>query len=142
MAQVAKSVLAVDPHTQFSSLETFLANLEKHGVMGNVSWLVATSDVVMPKLSLHGEWFDLIFIDGDHLPESVRHDLAWARKLVRLGGVIALHDYLLGPGTFVRPAAQEWREPDRLVETLGIYADVEPAVGEYGPRNPETLAPS
>lgn len=130
MAQVAKSVVAIDPMTQFDSWKVFHDNVEAHGVAAKVSLLVLRSEIALPALYKAGEWYDLIFIDGDHLPESVRHDLAWARRLVRLGGVIALHDYLLGPGTFVRPAAQEWREPDRLVETLGIYVDVEPVAGE------------
>lgn len=132
MALVARSVLAVDPMTQFASGEQFELNLKAHGVTSKVSHLDTTSQVALPRLFEAGDRFDLVFIDGDHLPEAVRHDLGWARKLVKPGGAIALHDYLLGPGTFVRPAAQEWREPDRLVQTLGIYEDVAPAADERG----------
>ncbi len=133
MAQVAVSVLAIDPMTGFDSLRDFTANVDAHGVASRVSLLLATSAEALPRLYANGERFQLIFIDGDHLPASVAHDLAWARRLVTPGGSIALHDYLLGPGTFVRPECQKWREPDRLVETLGIYEGVEPVAGECEP---------
>ena len=136
IAQVAKLVTAVDPHTQFDSEATFIDNLIQHQVFERVRFWTGPAADVLPRLFARGQSYDLVFIDGDHLPGSVRHDLAWARRLVRAGGAIALHDYLLGPGTFVRPACQEWREPDRLVETLCIYEGVEPEAGERGPGGP------
>ena len=121
MAKVARSVVAIDPHTQFHSEPTFRANLIDHGVEDRVAVMVERSDQALPRLYRLGARFDLVFIDGDHMPASVDYDLTYARSLLAPGGTIALHDYLLGPGTFVRPECQKWREPDRLVETLAIY---------------------
>lgn len=36
---------------------------------------------------------DVIFIDGDHGAEAVRHDTELARAIVRPGGIIIWHDY-------------------------------------------------
>lgn len=132
MGKVAKHVIAVDPHTGFDSWPQFRLNLYSHGVAGKVSPWGETSQTALPELNRGGQRFELIFIDGDHLPDSVRHDLAWARRLVTPGGTIALHDYLLAAGTFVKLACDEWRPVDRLVETLGIYEDVQPLAGEHG----------
>jgi hypothetical protein len=42
--------------------------------------------------ALGGRGLDLLFIDGDHGYEGVKHDYVTYGALVRKGGIIALHD--------------------------------------------------
>jgi len=48
---------------------------------------------------------DVVFIDGDHSSEVVRHDTSLARGIVRPGGVIIWHDYQNG-GVEVAPVLE------------------------------------
>jgi predicted O-methyltransferase YrrM len=48
---------------------------------------------------------DVVFIDGDHSCEVVRHDTDLARAIVRPGGVIIWHDYQNG-GVEVAPVLE------------------------------------
>jgi predicted O-methyltransferase YrrM len=52
---------------------------------------------------------DLLFIDGDHTTEGVRRDFELYGKLVRPGGVIALHDIVDGPAEDVGGVPDFWR---------------------------------
>jgi Methyltransferase domain len=47
----------------------------------------------MPRLAAGEASFGLIFVDGDHQAEAVRHDVGWALRLLAPGGVLACHDY-------------------------------------------------
>ena len=40
-----------------------------------------------------GAGFGLIFVDGDHQAEAVRHDVGWVLRLLAPGAVPACHDY-------------------------------------------------
>lgn len=40
------------------------------------------------------EGFDLVYIDGSHMPEDVMLDMMLAIRLVRIGGVMIVDDYL------------------------------------------------
>lgn len=44
-------------------------------------------------LKEHGPTFDFVFIDGDHSYEGCAADIAAYRPLLRVGGVLAGHDY-------------------------------------------------
>lgn len=44
-------------------------------------------------LSLVPNHLDLVFIDGDHSYEAVKHDIQNWKKKVRPGGILAGHDY-------------------------------------------------
>ncbi len=121
MAKVARSLVSVDPHMDFGSLRTFLANLEAHGVRDKVTAMVTVSRRALPELMERGERFDLIFIDGDHSAEAVRFDALWARHLVTAAGVIAFHDYNTGVSAEVVEGLKGWRPFDRLVDSLAVY---------------------
>lgn len=47
--------------------------------------------------SSYGQYYDLIFIDGDHSYAGVQADFHLAMQLVREGGWIVLHDIIEGP---------------------------------------------
>lgn len=95
-AGAAVHVYAIDPHNggvdQHESIWTlpeFEQNIERAGVGDGVTPIVATSREAAAEFS---QPIELLFIDGAHELESVRHDLdAWTPKVVE-GGVIALHD--------------------------------------------------
>lgn len=44
------------------------------------------------KAELHGQQFDLLFVDGDHEYAGAKQDFACYRQFVRDGGIIAFHD--------------------------------------------------
>ena len=74
---------------------------------------------------IHQEVFDFIYIDGDHTAFGVIRDITNAYRTLKVGGILALDDYLwsLGKGDFYDPKpAIDWFSqilPDRL-ETLVI----------------------
>ncbi len=49
------------------------------------------------KNHLNGKCVDFLFIDGDHTYEGVKRDFNMYSKLVRPGGIIALHDIAVHP---------------------------------------------
>lgn len=96
MAQSAKLVVSVDWHKgdatsgHADTYPAFRSNLERYGVWDRVIALVQRHESFWPAYKLTP--FDLVFIDGSHDQFSVQRDVENARKVVRPGGVIALHD--------------------------------------------------
>jgi predicted O-methyltransferase YrrM len=97
MALAGGHVTAVDPHTGGTWLGDTLAvmtgNLAAYGVADRVDICKEYSGTAMPALAADGRRFGLIFIDGDHTADAVRHDVQQALGLLRPGGVLACHDY-------------------------------------------------
>ena len=94
---------------------SFELALRDHIRAGRVVALQATSAAAAPQLfEQFGRTFDLAFIDGDHRGASVLEDIALARTLVRVGGVISGHDYNCPDWPEVGPAVREalGHEPD------------------------------
>jgi predicted O-methyltransferase YrrM len=124
MALVARQVTAIDPHTGLGSFAVFLANLEEYGVRRKVrnlaipsadAWPALAEEIKVRELPL----FDGAFIDGDHRYDAVVLDFKWARQLVQSDGWIACHDY--GEDT-CPDVIKALPVPDRLVDTLAVYA--------------------
>jgi predicted O-methyltransferase YrrM len=93
MALAGARVAAVDPHTWVpDSLAGMERNLAAYGVTG-VAILVESSLSAMSMFAAEGSRFGLVFIDGDHSYAAVRSDVAGALKILRPGGVLAVHDY-------------------------------------------------
>ena len=57
-----------------------------YGVADRVAILCETSCSAMPRLAAGEASFGLIFVDGDHQAEAVRHDVGWALRLLTPGG--------------------------------------------------------
>lgn len=121
MACVARYVVAVDPHVDLQSLDTFTANVAAHGVQGKIEMLVEPSRTALPRLLAAGRRFGLVFIDGDHSLAAASFDATWARSLVQDHGVIAFHDYHDEPTDSVTQALVSYGRPDELVERLAVY---------------------
>lgn len=94
LAQQAAWVTSIDPHLAHHSAAAQGANLKAYGVREQVDVYQSYSQHVLPDLVETGEEFDLIFIDGDHTAAGVRFDLEHALRLIKPGGVIAVHDVL------------------------------------------------
>lgn len=94
------TLFAVDPFPPGRlglSLQRIIAHREVNRVKnGRVRWLEMTGDSAALFLTTEAEGcqlaMDLVFIDGDHSYEGLRKDwVAWS-ALIRLGGLVALHD--------------------------------------------------
>jgi len=94
MAMTAESVYSIDPHNRIlGSGPKMLENMVAYGVANRITVDSNASQHSCPLLYWKGRQFDLIFVDGDHEPMSVLHDLVWAQILRRYNGLIAVHDY-------------------------------------------------
>lgn len=102
MAQVAKSVVAVDPHNgdqtpdPRDTLAKFRANLKRYDVAMNVFYCHGTVEQAGPVIESEGRTFDMAFIDGAHDVESVRTDIRWSIRLLKPEGLLVFHDYRWG----------------------------------------------
>lgn len=129
LALVARSIVAVDPHTGHGSYYELQANLNAYGVNDRVQIVQARSQDVLPRMANDAvkyvktcKRFDLVWIDGDHTAEVVEHDVTHALKLLKPGGVLACHDYdeVTCPG--VRQALDKlFGGPGELTDTLAVY---------------------
>lgn len=100
MAQVAKSVLAIDTfladgsgQTQKSSLTTldeFLSNIEGYN---NIEYKVGRSQDILPTLN---KSFDLVFIDGLHIYGQVCLEIKLCLDLIKEDGIFVFHDFIMG----------------------------------------------
>lgn len=122
MAQAGAEVLAVDPHTGYASWEIFHHNLNRYGVAGRVQAVRRRSEEVLPGLPAGG--FDLVFIDGDHGEHVAEFDCRQARRLVRAGGIVAVHDYTARwPGVQAAVDRELRGLPSWLIQTLYLAAN-------------------
>lgn len=121
---VAKTVVAVDPHLTHASHPALLGNIAANGLQDKVTVRVGTSQVWLP--ALQGLTFDLVWIDGDHAAEMVEHDVTWALRLLRPGGVLACHDYDEETCPGVKVALDKmFGGPGALTDTLSVHAGLQ-----------------
>ena len=104
-------VFAIDPHKasledpSANTLADLRDNLARAGVAEAVEPVVAPSHEAA---AVFTRTAGFVFVDGNHLEDAVREDLAdWLPKLAR-GGTIALHDVL----------NERWAGPRRAVRDL------------------------
>jgi hypothetical protein len=108
LAQSAAEVHSIDPHDGRATPEPrdteedLRANLWAYGVKHKVSihkGCFSESDVWQVEAGQTPP-FDLVFIDGAHDLDSVRNDIACARRVLSADGLLAFHDYRAKPGDF------------------------------------------
>jgi len=87
----AEHVTTIDTHASLPTREVMQANLTAYGVASRVRVIVEDSADALRWLA--ASQYGLVFIDGDHLAESVRRDVELALPLVEPGGILAVHDY-------------------------------------------------
>ncbi len=129
MAEFAEHVTSVDPHDGRSlpgdrqaraSLGDMLRNLDRFGLREKVEMIADPIEDVESRFA--DDSFDVVFIDGDHRYEAVVRDLCIARRVVKPGGVIAVHDY--GNRAGVTQAVDALKLPFKQMETLVILENV------------------
>ncbi|MHA1380613.1 MAG: O-methyltransferase [Candidatus Helarchaeota archaeon] len=69
-----------------------LTNLEKAGYKDIVQFYEAPSHIILPKLENEGVKIDFAFIDGWHTFDYTLLDFFYIDRLLRVGGVVAIHD--------------------------------------------------
>lgn len=118
LAQQGCTVCAVDPHRDFNSAAMWAANCRRYGVASKVVPVEHFSQDALPQFSDAG--FDLMFIDGDHSEALATHDCRQALRLVKPGGIIAVHDYTIRwPGVLAAVRRELRSLPDHwLIQSL------------------------
>jgi hypothetical protein len=79
---------------------------------------------IINKVSETGLYFDLIFIDGDHLYNAVRQDVINYLPFLREGGYLALHDSVLTAWGVPRLVAELKEDPGMVF--VGEFAATSP----------------
>jgi predicted O-methyltransferase YrrM len=95
MAATAKAIFSIDPHDSsttephppIQTLETFQRNIAGLPVIHVLGRVEQIEPYLVPAS------FDMVFVDGDHRLKACLRDLAIAERVLRPGGVIAVHDY-------------------------------------------------
>jgi hypothetical protein len=72
---------------------------------------------------LGGDALDCLLIDGDHRFDGVRRDFLTFGPLVRVGGVIAVHDIVPGPEERVGDVPRFWKVVKTAYETRELVDD-------------------
>jgi predicted O-methyltransferase YrrM len=118
LAQQGCTVYAVDPHQDFHSAAMWAANVRRYGMASRVASVEHFSQEALPQFTDAG--FDLMFIDGDHSEEVASHDCRHALRLVKPGGIIAVHDYTMRwPGVLAAVRRELRCLPDHwLIQSL------------------------
>jgi predicted O-methyltransferase YrrM len=95
MAATAKAIVSIDPHDSsttephppIQTLDIFQRNIAGLSVIPFLGRIEQFERYLVPAS------FDMVFVDGDHRLDACLRDLAVAARVLRPGGVIAVHDY-------------------------------------------------
>lgn len=117
IGRVAQRLVCVDPHDDHDSFTTFVRNLDRFGVRAVIAR--AAAEHVLPMLQ--PGFFDLAFVDGNHAEPHVVYDVVGCLRLLRPGGVLAVHDYNEVSCPDVKTVVDRLGlKPDRIVDTLFV----------------------
>lgn len=101
--------------TDSGNLDSFIHNTKD---LSNIILLKGLSFDILPVL--RDRVFDIIFVDGDHAYESVKSDVGMCYRLLKPGGVMAMHDYFNIADT--KRAIDEFAQRNNI--TLSGLADI------------------
>jgi len=76
---------------QQSIYQTFLSNIEKSGVKDRIFVRRGYSHNEIPRFE--DNFFDIIYIDGNHEPEYVLEDAVLSFRKLKVGGIMIFDDY-------------------------------------------------
>ncbi len=71
--------------------QTFQKNIEAEGVKEKIQVIRDFSHTILP--TFENEFFDIIYIDGNHEPEFVLEDAVFAFRKLKQGGIMIFDDY-------------------------------------------------
>jgi predicted O-methyltransferase YrrM len=123
------AVAASDPATHITSIDisprddaTLQMALEKIGKSDRVTLIVDDANLQEARPN----FYDVVFIDGDHSYEGAKKDFEHWKASVKPGGVLLFHD--AGKG---RPYSSTWKELDRMM------TEISQSHSEYFSRRPD-----
>jgi len=68
-----------------------MKNLENSGVSSKITTIRGYSNIEVPKFE--DDFFDIIYIDGNHEPEYVLEDAVLSFRKLKKGGIMVFDDY-------------------------------------------------
>jgi len=101
--------------TDSGNLDSYIQNTKG---LENIVLLKGLSSAILPVL--RDRAFDIIFVDGDHAYGSVKSDVEMCYRLLKPGGVMAMHDYFSIEDT--KRAIDEFAQRNNI--TLSGLADI------------------
>ena len=106
-----------------NSFETLITNIYKTNKQNQVEITKGSAEENL--VNFPRNYFDFIYIDGDHEAETVLEDAILSFRILKLGGIIALDDYLLGMRWPKSPGAIACKNPPKkaIDYFLEIYAE-------------------
>lgn len=78
-------------HRQETVYDTFMRNLDTSGQKEKITVIRGFSHVEIPKFE--DDFFDIVYIDGNHEPEYVLEDAVLAFRKLKVGGYMIFDDY-------------------------------------------------
>jgi len=96
----APQIISVDPDTASRDVMRFA--FEREGLAGRLRQIVARSDEAIDGLRDLTGRAGLVLIDGDHAGDAVVRDLTNYAPLVRVGGVLLIHDVTIACSPVLR----------------------------------------
>ena len=79
--------------------DTFIKNVENSGVKEKISIKRGYSNIEVPKFT--DDFFDIIYIDGNHEPEYILEDAVLSFRKLKKDGILIFDDF--GPGPTEEP---------------------------------------
>jgi predicted O-methyltransferase YrrM len=76
---------------QASIYDSFIANVENSGIKDKIVINRGYSNLEIPKFQ--DEFFDIIYIDGNHEPQYVLEDAVLSFRKLKVGGIMIFDDY-------------------------------------------------
>lgn len=88
----------IDPFIDYKDFKdiyrTYMYNIKSNGVSEKITTFKGFSKDIAPKLD--DNFFDIIYIDGDHEPESALEDAVISFRKLKIGGYMIFDDYEFG----------------------------------------------
>lgn len=119
-----KSLYTIDPYKEYMDwnglIEQFVldkfkeiaqTNLKEYIDINRLYMKEATTDTLHEHISYIPEFFDFVFVDGDHSKEWIIKDLTAIYPMVKKNGIVAVHDTNLNG---VMDAIKEFKEANKI----------------------------
>lgn len=107
---------------QTNNFNVFLSNLEKSPHKNKVSYKRGFSNTEIPKFD--DEFFDMIYIDGNHEPEFVLEDAVLSFRKLKTGGIMIFDDYTWGGPDMTKRGIDGFLHGyHKRIEVIGCFYD-------------------
>ena len=118
----------IDPFQARSFDDLGLKNLETLGLLERVEFHQGFSHEVLPRLLAEKKTYDLAFIDGSHLYDTILVDFFYVDRLLEMGGYVLFHDAWMRStqlvASFVRRNRRDYQEVRTPERNLIVFRKV------------------